>query len=380
MTAEELLPMVLVEWPGYNGTAPNVTNYPVGYNIPRRPSWLNKTNVDGLFGFGEKHGRRHPVFPKLPKPYNTVLNTTDLESDSVYLLTTSPNNTHMLCSFRSWMSPNCSTKYNASRSGGSMTTHCNDPNDRLAYHRSQPSAESGVTNFNWTIVANNWALAVSLAAGITDGEAANARLMSQLIPTSRALHPNYPSIAEALAVMASCTILTSATDSPFIHYWNYTEPIADDQPQYQLFNATVHSQDYSSGATKPWQGIFYIVLIIVFLANAFCLLYFIFHNGLLTDFIEPQNLFALSLNSPPSHTLDGCCGGGPEKEQLATSWNIDLDRSRNHFYFYSKDEPNLPNARKRKGKKKVWEMQMDGSPVAEMYDRLSLRRTSTLFG
>ncbi|KAL9129689.1 MAG: hypothetical protein Q9217_001931 [Psora testacea] len=379
MTSKELSPMVLVDWPGYNGTAPNATNYPNGYDIPRRPSWLNETSVDDLFAFGERHGRRHPVFPKLPKPYNTVLNATDMESDSLYILITSPNTTYMLCSIRSWMSPNCSSRYHAGMSGGSMTAHCNNPNDRLAYHHSQPSATSGVTNVNWTTVAVQWALAVSLNAGIIDADASNARLLSQLIPTTRALDHNAPSIAEALAVLAGCTILVSGLDSPFIHYWNYSSPIDFGKAQYQAFNATVRSQDYSSGGIQHWQGLFYVVLVAVFLTNAFCLGYFILHRGLVTDFIEPQNLFALSLNSPPSHALDGCCGGGPEMKQLATSWHIELDRPRDHFYIHSWDEASPPNMKKRKGKqKKLWEMQLDESPVGLMYDRLSTKGTSLL--
>ena len=376
--------MIIVDWKGYNGTEPNATNYPDGYSIPPRPSWLNETKVDDLFGFGEKYGRRHPVFPKLPKPFNTVLNTTDLESDSVYILATSPDRAYMLCSIRSWMSPDCSTEYHASMSGGSMTTRCNDPTDQLAYRLSQPLATSGVTNVNWTTVAVQWALTLSLGAGIIDGAASNARLLSQLMPTTRALDPNVPSIAEALAVMAGCTLLLSSLDSPFTHDWNNTDTTYFQEPQYQAFNATVRSQDYSSGGTQHWQGMFYVVLAAVFLTNAFCLVYFALHHGLLTDFIEPQNLFSLSLNSRPSQALDGCCGGGPEKEQLNTSWHIDLDKTRDHFHIQSLDKAQdhaKGVVQKRNGKKKrkpEREMQLESSPVAEMYDRLSKKRTSLL--
>ena len=382
MSQEELSPMILMEWPRYKGTELNTSKYPVEYDIPRRPSWLNQTSVDDLFGFGEEHGRRHPVFSKLPLAHNTVFNNTDvaMESDSVYVLLTSPKETYMLCSIRSSMSPNCSTEYHAQTSGGTMTARCNDPNDHLAYHRSHPSATTGVTNSNWTVGAGRWAVAVSLNAGITDNQASNARLLSQLMPTARSLDPNQPSVAEALAVQAGCTILNPALDSPFIHFWNYSSLSQFDapQPQYQAFNASVRSQEFSSGGTQQWQGVFYFVLVAIFLTNAFCLGYLLSHNGLVTDIMEPQNLFALSLNSPPSEALDGCCGGGPEMKQLATSWYIDLDRPRDHFYFRSMDEPSPQKTKRRRLRRRTWEMQLEGSPVADMYDKLSAKGKSLL--
>ncbi|KAL9632064.1 MAG: hypothetical protein Q9164_005545 [Protoblastenia rupestris] len=83
-------------------------------------------------------------------------------------------------------------------------------------------------------------------------------------------------------------------------------------PQYQAFNATLRLQEYASGGTSRWQGIFYVVLATVFVVNIHILAYFIHRGQLVTDFIEPQNLFSLSINSPPSAVLDGNCGGGPE--------------------------------------------------------------------
>lgn len=401
MTKDELAPMVVTLWPGFNttnnGTAPNISNYPVLYKVPLYPDWLNDTAVDDLFGFGKKYGRRMPVFPKLPIPFNTVLNQTSPFNtdpkdpnqlylvDSMYVLATSnvtSKSPYMLCSIRAAMSPNCSTEYHPSMSGGSLTAKC-QANNPLAYNNSHPEATSGVWDPLWITAANTWAQTMSLDAGITDNNAANPRLLTQLIPTQNQLNASLPSIAEALAVLAGPALLVFS-NTPFIHYWNYTTSSPDswflEPPQYQAFNATMRSQDYSSGGSEPWQGIFYIVLFAIFFTNIFCLCYFIFHRGLVTDYVEPQNLFALSLNSPPSHVLEGSCGGGPEAEQLNTNWHIRLERDRDHFLIESKDEP--PEVRQRRGKarerRKAWEIELQHSPVADMYDKLSRKRSSLL--
>ena len=116
--------------------------------------------------------------------------------------------------------------------------------------------------------------------------------------------------------------------------WNYSSPILVD-PQYQAFNATLRRQEYMSGGQHSWQKLFYVVLAAVFLTNVFCLLYFAFKGNHITDFIEPQNLFSLSLNSPPSAVLDGNCGGNIEKEQFNANWRIMHDKERDHLYIES---------------------------------------------
>ena len=61
--------------------------------------------------------------------------------------------------------------------------------------------------------------------------------------------------------------------------------------------------------------------------NIFVLVYFILHRGLVTDFSEPPNLFALAVNSPPSHVLAGSCGGGPEGKQYMVNWFVNHEGS-----------------------------------------------------
>lgn len=53
----------------------------------------------------------------------------------------------------------------------------------------------------------------------------------------------------------------------------------------------------------------------------------------MTDFTEPQNLFALAVNSPPSVQLKGSCGGGPEKRDLVVPWRVAYAPSAHHYFF-----------------------------------------------
>lgn len=337
MSENDLAPMVYTKWPFWNGTEPNVSRWPQDYNITARPSWLNATAVDDVFGFGEKYNRRHPVFPKLPLPYNTILNSTIGYFDSMYLLATSANSSYMLCSFRQSLTPNCSTIYRASLSGGSLQSRCDDPTNDLAYSRSYPNATNGVLSSDWINVAISWATSLSLNAGISDGKASNARLLTQLIPTTRTLAESLPSIAEALAVLAGSTLLASTRDAPFIHFWNYSTTVPTlAVPQYQGFNASLQTQDYASGGTQRWQGIFYVVLALVFITNVFCLGYFLTHNGFVLDFIEPQNMFCLAINSPSNPHLNrsGGDGGGsgPEREHFRIKWFV--GRNQDKIYIH----------------------------------------------
>lgn len=374
MSEDDLAPIIYTKWPSSNGTEPNATLWPNGYDIPARPSWLNTTVVDEVFGFGEKYNRRPPVFPKYPLAYNTILNSSVGYFDSLYLLAASASSSYMLCSIRESLTPNCSTIYQASLSGGSLESRCEDASDDLAYSKSDPKATNGVLSSDWINVAISWATSLSLNAGISDGKAANARLLSQLIPTARSLDPSLPSIAEALAVLAGSTLLTSSRDSPFIHFWNYSTTVPTlAVPQFQGFNASVQTQDYASGGTQRWQGIFYAVLSIVFLTNLFCLGYFLVQGGLVTDFIEPQNMFCLSLNSPPSRRLDGSCGGGPEREQFRTKWYIGCEEEREHFFIQEGEVQPEPRQPRRRRGGLADDDGMLGSPLTNMYTKLSKR-------
>ena len=283
------------------------------------------------------------MFAKYPIPYNTIVNSSKFYGDSIYLLATTAAEQLTLCSIRGSLTPNCSTEYHARLSGGTLTTNCEDPTDDLSYYKSDPKATNGVLDRDWINVAIDWILTVGFNTGIKDNSGSNAHLLTQLILGSPALDPSLPSIAEALAVLSGSTLLLSTLDAPFIHFWNYsaTVPTLKD-PQYQAFNATLNFQDYASGGTQRWQSLFHIVLAVIFVTNVVCLVYLILSRGLVTDFIEPQNLFGLSLNSPPSKNFDGSLG----KEPLVTNWII-KQSEQDQFYIHAGET--YPVRRKKQG-------------------------------
>jgi hypothetical protein len=102
---------------------------------------------------------------------------------------------------------------------------------------------------------------------------------------------------------------------------NYTLPWLD-EPQTQWFRAKIQSREYASGgvddASKGWL----VVLISTFLLNVVVLVYFIQQPGLVTDFSQPAQLFALAVNSPPARDFAGSCGSGPEGKEYKIGWLI----------------------------------------------------------
>ena len=135
------------------------------------------------------------------------------------------------------------------------------------------------------------------------------------------------------------------------------------------------TQEYQSGSNKRWHGIFYVVLAVVFVTNFLCLMYFGISGGHVTDFMEPQNLFPLSLNSPPSATLDGSCGGSLEKEQLNARWRIMHDEERDHLYFKSRGSVRKEERKSRRTQQTNFEMK---SPIESAFRELGRKRMSRL--
>jgi hypothetical protein len=344
-------------WLGWCGTC--TTSVPIGR--------LSNSRVEHL-----------AELKKLPIDFNSLTNVSVPSSDSIYVLfkadsTTNPD--FSLCQLSSFRSPSCSTHYNVSGSNeGSLYSNCEDPNDEEVYSKSVPGALIAQSK-DWRDVATDWALSLSLNTGISNANASTSRLLSQLIlsppspGTDPKLNPLMPSVAEALAVMAGNTLLLSTTGATFYHYWNFTSPAIEGM--YLPFNASLASQQYTSGVLQKWQGMFYVVLLLIFATNVFCLVYFFLRSGLVTDYTEPHNLFALAVNSPPSEQLRGSCGGGPEREQLNVPWHVRQDASSNHF-FIQEDMREISESELRRRRERHQLKSMTS------YSRLSNKRRSIL--
>lgn len=262
-------------------------------------------------------------------------------------------------------------------------------------------------------IGSEWGNSLSLNAGINDGKASNARLLMQfLLGPSGQLSKALPSTAEALAVMAGSTLVFGTQDAPFntegwvslnrlsfsscpSHYiramgspahqslslpvdladttqQNYTAQILKDG-QYQHFNASIQAQSYASGGAYESQKGFMLILFIVFIANVLILIYFLWYQGLVTDYSEPPNLFSLAINSPPSHLLAGSCGAGPSGDQYKVNWF--LSQEGEHLFVESgKEPPGYTVGGMRSPEAMGYEMGAQ-SPMQNTYARLSKRRS-----
>ncbi|KAH8717053.1 hypothetical protein GQ44DRAFT_624203 [Phaeosphaeriaceae sp. PMI808] len=337
MNEDELKPIVFDTW---NDEVVNITTWTPAL-LQKNATTTAKTVVDEIFGWkNDSRSNYPPVFAKYPNPYNTIMNHTSVPwgRDAVYLLGqggadkgSNMTGIYSLCKIHMAVTPNCATQYNARSGGGWMGTLCGDKAAGLAFNDFHPEATWITSIPNWKDIGFDWSNSLSLHGGLVDADASNSRLLTQLIlnPSNSDpnafevdLNPALPSMGEALAVMSGCTLLKGMLDAPFVMKWNHTNDTFGDY-QIQNFPATLKAQQYASGGlgnhtSRAWL----VVLILVFGMNIFVLIYFILHRGLVTDFSEPPNLFALAVNSPPSHALAGSCGGGPEGEHYMVNWFV----------------------------------------------------------
>lgn len=384
MTEEELSPVVYSSWPG--GHKFNATTW--NSKTPLDATTTNHTVVDDIFDF-DAPDQAVPIFGKYPSPYNTIINKrTTWPNHAIYLLAASPPNTsppYVLCALRGKQTGRCSTKYSADVSGARLSTSCEQPSNTFQYDRRHPDFEEQTWSGDWKVLAEEWANSLSLNAGITDGAASNARLLTQMMPHHGAsgfeLDPALPSIAEALAVMAGSTLILSTQDAPFVPFWNYSDKRGNplSEPAYERFDASIQAVGYASGGAMDWQAVFYVVLVFAFLTSAVCLGFMIVEarGRQVTDFTEPQNLFALAVNSPQTEQLRGACGCGPWGEQLKERWFIGMEEEDEHYYIRSKTEENTPLLRS--GRLEQMEVE-DGegrvsSPMVDEFRKVSKRHS-----
>ncbi|KAK7518575.1 uncharacterized protein IWZ02DRAFT_222253 [Phyllosticta citriasiana] len=325
MNRTELAPLVYTAFP--DAGVLNTSTWPAQVSFYGNDTWLNSTVVDDLFRIGEKHGQHAPVFPKYPEAYNTVTNQTFAYGRvSVYVLGRdgdADEERYSMCQLKATITPFCSTKFVAMHDGSSLSVNCDPENDPMAYIKEHADANSGwaTESRDWPWIASEWGNSLSLGAGITDGRASIARIITQTILRQPELDKTLPSIAEVLAVLSSSTLLMATEDATVEMDWVFKSADVKD-PVRQMFNATILNRLYASGPSAVANNGFFIVLAGTFLLNVLCLAYLLFHRGLVTDFSEPPNLFSIAINSPPAREMSGACGAGPAGSQWATDWCI----------------------------------------------------------
>ena len=356
VSEEQISPLVFSTW-NMTDEPLNQTTWPAQLKFSEsRPSpYLNGTDMDDIFGWGEKYGDYAwpPIFMKLPEDYNTLVNGTgnggmQYGRSSVYILgkahstdvqsDSSKGLDYFLCQLQVSQSPYCYTSYQASGQTAVLEAVCDEhdtPTGSMRYIESKqgiaaPSGNATISR-DWPMVGSEMVHALALNDGAFDGKSANARLLSQLMLREPRLDPAKPSLAEALAVLAGNTLLQSTLDAPFIHYWEYADALSsngillspDGAPA--TFNAKIRAQEYASGGTSHYQKAFLTVLLGVFALNFGAFGYFALHKTWYKDFSEPQNLFTLAVNSPPSEAFSGCCGTELQGRDYGVTWTLESD-------------------------------------------------------
>ncbi|OTB15102.1 hypothetical protein K445DRAFT_122796 [Daldinia sp. EC12] len=356
---DELAPLIYPTWPDARTEDTEIPGQKIGVEDwfndvppPTDDEWLNRTAVDDLFRWGAKHHRRPPVFQMFPIDFNMITNTSVAGSESLYVLAKSGLIAeYTLCEMRSWVTPKCSTRFDVSGiSGGFMGAYCEDPNDADSYAAASGNDDAKgppKPSSDWRNLAEQWRLSMDLNGGVQNNNASNARIMTNFILHETALNPFLPSMAEALAVLSSSTLVAASLGSTYRVDWEYPE-VELNPGIYETFKASMRTQQYTSSHVQRWQGVFYAVLGTVFAINVACLLYLaFFRQGLVTDYTEPQNLFTVAVNSPPSAALSGSCGHGPDTAGLVVPWRVNYSAAANHYFFEEVDDKKKPHVSNR---------------------------------
>lgn len=133
---------------------------------------------------------------------------------------------YMVCQMKAGTTPNCATHFEATGIGGKLSAHCEDDGGDMTYLKKGNSSGVPTVSANWFWVAKLWLQATALNNGVSDQNASNARILTQLMLDSEngALKKELPSPAEALAVMGGNTLLMSAVNTPFVRKYRDSIP------------------------------------------------------------------------------------------------------------------------------------------------------------
>jgi hypothetical protein len=175
MNKTELAPIVYDTW---NNETVDINTWGNVPGIRGNATTTNAPVVDGIFGWNttEKNTWNYPpVFGRYPMPFNTILNHTSFEwgRPAIYLLGqggpadggADGTGIFTLCKIHVSISPSCSTRHNVTGSGGTMEALCNEPDDKMAYIKSDPDAKLSQPVANWRDIGTDWANSLSLGTG-----------------------------------------------------------------------------------------------------------------------------------------------------------------------------------------------------------------------
>jgi hypothetical protein len=176
MNQTQLEPFIYALWPNHSDLTTAIwpaqlSNSETYQNNP----YLNHTVFHDIFKWGTKYDEYGwpPIFKELPADYNTMVNDTGTGMawgrDSIYILgkggevdsagSPTGGQNYALCQLKVSQTPNCSTSYNASSSGGKLVALCEDENDEFRYIKSISNATSGNVSIarDWPNIASEWA-------------------------------------------------------------------------------------------------------------------------------------------------------------------------------------------------------------------------------
>lgn len=288
---------------------------------------LNKLGHNGI-------GYEAPRFEKDPIEYNSVLWQTFAYSDGAMYVLIRANGTepkaYSMCSVRSYLTTECSTRYVSASGGGNVTVDCS-PNNPLAASRLLSTPKIEYMN-QFKDIATELGYALNLNTGATNSNNSLSRVLGffALASNTSELSSSLPSLAEALAVLYGNTLVASSTGAQLL-------PMASTAklPFWQSFRVHVKTQEYASGTSSGYQLVFYVVLTGVLLLNFFCLSYFLLTPNLVTDWTDVANLFCVSLvSNPPEREKemmivgDIAAKGFENKQQFSAGWHIKHDGRR----------------------------------------------------
>jgi len=256
------------------------------------------------------------------------------KSDSIYLLIKSPNTTdYTVCQMYGVLTQDCSTKHTQKVGARTLSVDCND--NELSFQRTiAPGNFRPSPSRDFRDVLGAWATAVGLNGGMLSSNSSLVHVLSQLVVTNSpntntmpSLNKTLPSLSEALAVLSNSMLIKASINATFDNRTIKGAPIPLAVSPYKVM---VKNQQYRSGPPAPYHKALYPILFIMFFANWYCLTYFLREMRLVVDFLEPQNLFSVAIDSPSESKRRA--GEGPIGNHGDATWVLRRDHDQKLFF------------------------------------------------